>query len=643
MDIDPEFVGTGNHRLGANSPAINMGNNADYPDTWEKWWNHGLSFGITEAKYNAYILPALAKDLGGADRFAGTYIDLGAYEVQGGAAMPDWLRYVKEGGTGNGASWETASGDLQAMIDQTGRAAKQRGATQALVRVAAGTYKPLYAPGPLGQSLADVAFAANSLTPRDKTFILRPGVEIRGGYIAAGETIDETARKARFNAAGEPLNEAHRAVLSGDIDDTADGGNAQDGFTGMDGNAYHVVLGVDIPDDGTTILDGLTVKGGNANGSRDITVNSLSVFCYFGGGIYDRSSSLVLTNVTIAGNSAHQGGGMYGDGISTVLTNVTITGNYAYKGGGMYGDGISTVLTNATIAGNYADDGGGIYDSSYSTVLTNATIAGNYAYYDGGGIYGDSSLPVLTNVTITGNSASDVGGGIYYLPLSSPYIRNSIIWGNSPDGINAQSGTAIVCNSIVQGGWTGSDSGNLDIDPEFAGPGNHRLGANSPAINMGNNDYYPDTWAKWYSQINNYYITEAIYNAYFLPALAKDLGGEDRIKPLGGIVDMGAYEEPGGIGAGASTITLTITDQGNDAFSRGTFTLSKAASQSQTVTVGGTGFSDPRWYVDGIKKAEGTSITIDAAMYMTGKHSLGLWVTKNGKPWSKELDFTVAD
>ena len=62
----------------------------------------------------------------------------------------------------------------------------------------------------------------------------------------------------------------------------------------------------------------------------------------------------------------------------------------------------------------------------------------------------------------------------------------------------------------------------------------------SPAINAGNNDFYPDTWTKWSTNISATLITQAEYTQWVLPALEKDLDGNERIK--GGTIDMGAYE-----------------------------------------------------------------------------------------------------
>jgi hypothetical protein len=265
-------------------------------------------------------------------------------------------------------------------------------------------------------------------------------------------------------------------------------------------------------------------------------------------------------------------------------------------------------------------------------VLTNVTITGNNASTGGGMNNNEYSLPVLTNVTIAGNSATD-GGGMYNYS-SSPKIRNSVVWGNSGGGIYTAIGTPEVSYSIVQEGWTGTGSDNKNADPEFVSPqnasaaptaaGDYRLRANSPAINAGDDGYYnpgetPD-----------------------LSAIGTDLDGNPR--KIGSAIDMGAYEEQVGVTPGNAAITLSI-DRGQGTFSQGSFTVSIDGDphpQTQTVTVTGAG-SSPRWFVDGVQKAAGNSITVDAADYTAGGHSLSLWLELNDAPWSKEIDFTVTD
>jgi hypothetical protein len=413
------------------------------------------------------------------------------------AVIPETgFRYITQNGAGakTGLSWASASDDLQKMMDEL--AALGDTGTDKVVYIGAGTYIPKYLPGEIG------TYDTSGFDPRDWAFMLRAGVDIRGGHTAVGEDISETQRKGRFDANGVTSSQ-YQAVLSGDLN-----GNGID-----DNDAYHVVVGIDIPNDGKTILDGLTITGGgsgisNSNSSPVLTNVSISgnYAGGTGGGVNNSSSSPVLTNVTISDNrSGNGGGGMYNEYSSPVLTNVIISNNTAEgdhvsaNGGGMYNLSSSPILTNVTISGNItADAGGGMYnDFNSSPSLTNVTILGNAAYdgggmcnfsnsspsltnvtilgnaaYDGGGIYNERSSPILTNVTISGNAAignedsGGLGGGIYNSYNSSPKIRNSIIWGNSSGIYNDDTygvSTPIISFSDIQD-WASSGTNN-NIDP----------------------------------------------------------------------------------------------------------------------------------------------------------------------------------
>jgi uncharacterized repeat protein (TIGR02543 family) len=89
-------------------------------------------------------------------------------------------------------------------------------------------------------------------------------------------------------------------------------------------------------------------------------------------------------------------------------------------------------------------------------------------------------------------------------------------------------------------------------------------------------------------------------------------------------------------------ITLNA-DAGSGAFSESNFTVSKGGGGSQTVAITGSGYTNPRWFVDGDLRGTGTSITINAADYPTGGHNLTLLISKNGVSWSKEIVFTVTN
>jgi uncharacterized repeat protein (TIGR02543 family) len=93
-------------------------------------------------------------------------------------------------------------------------------------------------------------------------------------------------------------------------------------------------------------------------------------------------------------------------------------------------------------------------------------------------------------------------------------------------------------------------------------------------------------------------------------------------------------------------ITLNLDDAGDGAFSQGSFTVSKTGNgdpSGQAISINGSGYTNPRWMVDGTLKGTDTSIIIQAADYNLGGHNLSLLITKNGVTWSKDIAFTVTN
>src|ERR1700690_1302077 len=136
---------------------------------------------------------------------------------------------------------------------------------------------------------------------------------------------------------------------------------------------------------GFTLTNGATRSTGDANLEQS------------GGGTWCESGSTIITNCTMAGNSAqNDGGGAY----SGNFYDSQFTGNSATYGAGAY----SSALTNCTLTGNTASQSGGGVGSSWN--VHNCTMTGNSASYSGGGAWGST----LVNCTLTGNSAPFGGG-----------------------------------------------------------------------------------------------------------------------------------------------------------------------------------------------------------------------------------------
>ncbi len=396
-----------------------------------------------------------------------------------GTARADITRYVREGGTGTGTSWSSASGTIQAMID----AAEDAGG--GTVCVSAGNYTPATKVGGTGA--------------RYQTFQLRNNVAVYGGFPGSGSP-GWAARDWQNNI----------TVLSGEIGNT---------MTDID-NCYHVFYhpnGTNLNQ--TAILDGFTIRGGNAN------IYEAEQDHYYGGGMFNRNSSPQISNCTFSMNSAGDGGGVFnwnchptfiscdfkinsakwGGGIynylhSPIFTGCTFSANTANKnGGGMYNDYSAPVIDQCSFASNtVTDNGGGIFNRNSYPSLTGCVFASNHAD-SGGGMHNQGSSPEIIDSTFTDNTAVN-GGAMRNQASSSPVISDSIFSDNSATqeggGLaNSQSspqisGCTFVRNEAESGGGVYNGNGSspaitsCTFEDNYAdfGGGLHNYSGSSPNI-----------------------------------------------------------------------------------------------------------------------------------------------------------------
>ena len=198
-------------------------------------------------------------------------------------AAPSVIRVTHAGASSGpcGDSWANPC-DLQYALNT-------RAVSGTEIWVAAGLYKP-----------------TTISTNISATFALSNGVALYGGF-----AMTETMRDQRNWA-------ANVTVLSGDIDnnDVTDAHGVITQASRINGsNSYHVVVGSGT--NNTTVLDGFTVTGGNANGS---TPND------GGGGLYEQGGNATIRNVTFSGNAGIFGGGVYNLLSTPVLITVTLAG-----------------------------------------------------------------------------------------------------------------------------------------------------------------------------------------------------------------------------------------------------------------------------------------------------------------------------
>jgi len=222
---------------------------------------------------------------------------------------------------------------------------------------------------------------------RDATFELLGAVALYGGFVG-GET--DPAQRVEGSA---------ETILSGDL-----------GVRGASfDNSYHVVH-CD-PVDGcrdTSVLDGITIEGGNANGLA---------LAQRGGGLYCRDAMPTLRRVVFRNNEAVFGGGLFSIWGEMRATDCVFEDNRAVDGGAVYMLRADAAMTRVRFLQNRSQARGGAITQAVRAGLTVAdcVFRGNRSLR-GGGIYGtlaDGEPVSIDTSTFVDNVASSDGGGIY--------------------------------------------------------------------------------------------------------------------------------------------------------------------------------------------------------------------------------------
>lgn len=99
------------------------------------------------------------------------------------------------------------------------------------------------------------------------------------------------------------------------------------------------------------------------------------------------------------------------DSGTVTLSGLTITNGSAYVGGGIYNETGTVTISNSTISGNTAGLlGGGILNYRGTLTVSKSTISGNAAGLDGGGIFNYLGMLSLTNTQVVNNTPDDCVG-----------------------------------------------------------------------------------------------------------------------------------------------------------------------------------------------------------------------------------------
>lgn len=227
---------------------------------------------------------------------------------------------------------------------------------------------------------------------REESFQLKNHVSLYGGFPSGGGSWEQR----------NPI--VHVTTLSGDLTGN-DAGVLVTKDMAAEGslveNSYHVVASQD--NDSTAVLDGFTIKGGNANGEPPF---------HQGGGLSIRGGTPTIRNCIFTNNmSVWAGGGIFIDGCSPVFEDCGFVQNYATtSGGGMFTmAGAEPDLLRCTFRSNYSSGGGGLSNYQANPKLEQCLFVDNSASW-GGGVGNYQNKPEFYTCEFIRNVAEYTGG-----------------------------------------------------------------------------------------------------------------------------------------------------------------------------------------------------------------------------------------
>jgi hypothetical protein len=232
---------------------------------------------------------------------------------------------------------------------------------------------------------------------------------------------------------------------------------------------------------------------------HETSLRGAGVFVNQNAGGHVRMAHTVLSdNVALIADAypyVPEGGGiafLSSHGTSAILDTCSIVGNSTeYGGGGIHVASPDITLNHCLIANNKGSLGAGVYHEGGTLLLNRCVIRDNTGINGGLGLGVYSWGPwhvrtILENCTVVGNQ----GEGLY-LDASHATVRNTIIWGNSLDGISYGVGmepdTLVASYSILQGADDLPGDFTSDVNPQFVDYTNRdlRLLPTSPCIDTG--------------------------------------------------------------------------------------------------------------------------------------------------------------
>lgn len=374
------------------------------------------------------------------------------------------------------------------------------------VWVAKGTYQP-----------TTTGSQTVSFTPPD-------GVRVLGGFNVGAASESER----------DPV--ANPTVLSGEI-----------GAATVADNSQHVIRANGVSG---TEFDGFLITGGNADGSSlDATGGAILVEGAAG------STDIVFRSCRIQNNHATAFGGAVSvrtDG--AFFVDCLFLNNGASNGGAIDVQNGSVYAVNCRFLGNDANIAGAVnLASPNGSTFQNCLFSGNGATGAAGAINASSGAAIIETCTFAGNSAAISAGAMAFSSVVTIHLRNSIVWGNTANGLPNQfsgGGVNVQKSSCDIQGAASDAQHNFSSDPLFADPlgpdgvagtedDDLRLRIASPCVDRGDSGLLVDD------------LGDADGDGITAETLPIDLGGGARFRDdlvtdsgLGAPsdLDLGAYE-----------------------------------------------------------------------------------------------------
>ncbi|MCP3914648.1 MAG: hypothetical protein GY711_03710 [bacterium] len=278
-------------------------------------------------------------------------------------------------------------------------------------------------------------------------------------------------------------------------------------WTRVDAQQQTGVFRFQTGEDYRSVLTGVTVRAGIASSGGGVRISGGAaptvrgnVFEYnwatnAGGAVYinDAPRSLRFHSNVIEGCNAPVGAGVCVTGPTSLdryrFRDLEFRYNLAGEGGGLWNDQPVDLVRCIFRWNDGATSGGAVHAEGFIG-LFDSLCENNHGEL-GGALYlaAQSRQSSLWNVTLADNQAFGTGGDIHFAS-GSLLVRNSILWGSTPDALFVGGGAGVldVRYSDVEGG-AGLGDGVIDADPQFEGAfGDYKLTSGSPCIDAADGD-----------------------------------------------------------------------------------------------------------------------------------------------------------